>query len=91
MPIQDAKDLEDYDLIFCGFPVHASSVPYKVQPFLKGLPKGKKLSFFVTHGSLRGGQLATVAFDYAASPASSAKVIGTFGCRGKFKMRNRSR
>jgi flavodoxin len=83
--IEEIKDAAQYDLVFCGFPVHASSVPVNVQPFLKNIPKGAKLAIFATHGSLRKGQLAVAAFDYAMSLASNAKVIGTFGCRGKVK------
>jgi len=85
LPLGEVKDVAPYDLIFCGFPVHVSSVPVKVQPFLRGIPKGKKLAVFATHGSLRKGPLAVAAFDYAMSLASNAKVIGTFGCRGKVK------
>ncbi|MBU2497894.1 MAG: flavodoxin family protein [Proteobacteria bacterium] len=85
LPMSEVKDLEEYGLIFCGFPVHASSVPRKVEPFLKGIPKDKLLAIFSTHGSLRGGQLAVHAFEYALSLAAKAKIIGTFGCRGKVK------
>jgi len=51
-----------YDLVFCGFPVQAHSVPGKMAEFVKGLPKGQKTAFFATHGSLRGGQLPRQAF-----------------------------
>jgi flavodoxin len=85
VPVKEAKDLESYDIIFVGFPVQASSVPPKVEPVLKAIPRGKMLAIFATHGSLRGGQLANTAFDYALSLASDAKVIGRFGCRGKVK------
>jgi flavodoxin len=84
-PLQETTNMEEYDLIFCGFPVHASSVPRKVEPFLKSIPQGKRVAIFATHGSLRRGQLATAAFDYAVSLLSKAKAIGTFGCRGKVK------
>jgi flavodoxin len=84
-PISEVGNLEDYDLIFCGFPVQSSSVPKKVEPILKSIPEGKKLAIFATHGSLRGGQLATTAFEYAMSLAAKAKLIGTFGSRGKVK------
>jgi len=84
-PIQETSHVEAYDLIFCGFPVHASSVPHNVETFLKSIPQGKQVAIFATHGSLRMGQLATAAFDYAASLLSKAKAIGTFGCRGKVK------
>lgn len=83
LPLDDSVNLEDYDVIFLGFPVHASSVPAKVQPFLSGIPEGKIVAIFATHGSLRGGQLAVSAFDYAMTLASQANVLGTFGCRGK--------
>jgi flavodoxin len=85
LPIQETGHAEKYDLVFCGFPVHASSVPHKVEPFLKSIPQGKRVAIFATHGSLRRGQLATAAFDYAVSLLSKTKVIGTFGSRGKVK------
>ena len=53
--VKEAPKVEHYDVIFCGFPVHASSVPPKVEPFLKGVDEGKMLAIFATHGSLREG------------------------------------
>ncbi|MFC1821128.1 flavodoxin family protein [Thermodesulfobacteriota bacterium] len=85
MPIHEVQDLDNYDLIFCGFPVQASSVPGKVETFLKGVPGGKSLALFATHGSRRGGQLASAAFDYATSLASQTNFLGTFGCQGKVR------
>lgn len=85
LPVEAVKNLGDYDLIFCGFPVHASSVPPKVEAFLKEVPKDKMLVLFATHGCLRGGYLAVTAFDNAMAIASQARIIGTFGCRGRVK------
>jgi flavodoxin len=84
-PLQEVQNSEDYDVIFCGFPVQSHSVPAKAEAFLRRVPEGKNLALFATHGSLRGGELAITAFYYALSLASKAKVIGTFGCRGKVK------
>lgn len=84
-PISEAGGLEEYDVILCGFPVQASSVPAKAEAFLRTVPEGKHLAVFATHGSLRGGQLAISAFHYAMSLAPKASVIGTFGCRGTVK------
>ncbi len=83
IPIEEIKDVDGYDLIFCGFPVHASSVPGKVEAFIKNMPEGKKLALFATHGSLRGGQLAVTAFHYAICLSPKVNIIGTFGCRGE--------
>lgn len=84
VPISEA-DPKDYDVIFVGFPVQAHSVPGKVEAFIRSIPEGKKLAFFVTHGSLRGGELAITALYYALSLAVKQTVLGTFGCRGKVK------
>jgi len=83
LPVNEVKSPNGYDLIFCGFPVHAHSVPLSVQNFIKSIPSGKKLALFVTHGSLRGGELASTAIEHAVSLASKLKVLGTFGCRGR--------
>jgi flavodoxin len=83
--IKEVKDVEDADIIFCGFPVQSHSVPGKVGAFIKSIPEGKKLAFFATHGSLRGGQLAIQALHSALSLTSKTTVLGTFGCRGKVK------
>ena len=85
IPLDEVGDVTNYEVIFLGFPVHASSVPGKVQQFLKDIPDGKKVAIFATHGSLRGGPLAVAAFDYAVTLASRAKVLGVFGCRGRVK------
>ena len=84
-PVQEVDRVNDYDLIFCGFPVQASTVPGKMEKFLKNIPEGKKVVLFATHGSLRGGQLANTAFEYAASLPRKVHILGTFGCRGKVK------
>ena len=83
LPVDKVKDPSGYDIIICGFPVHAHSVPLPVEHFIKQIPSGKKIALFATHGSLRGGELATTAIEHAASLASTLKVLGTFSCRGK--------
>ena len=86
VPMKDVEALDDFDLLFCGFPVQACSVPPKAGSFLKQVPPGKSVAIFATHGSFRGGQLAITAFYEALTLVSKDRVIGTFGCRGKVKM-----
>jgi flavodoxin I len=85
LPIDQAVDVDAYDLIFCGFPVQHHGVPARMVQFLERLPKGKKLAIFATHGSLRGGEKAIGAFYAALSLAKGQTVLGTFGCRGQVK------
>jgi hypothetical protein len=50
---------------------------------LKNLPDKQPIAFFCTHGSIRGGHLPKQAIEHAMSLALRAKVLGTFGVRGK--------
>ncbi|UCC41830.1 MAG: hypothetical protein JSV96_12610 [Candidatus Aminicenantes bacterium] len=81
-PIDEVQDTSEYRVVFIGFPVHAHSVPFKIEDFLKKIPPGKKIALFSTHGSLKGSHLSREALEHAAVLASNAKVLGTFSCRG---------
>ncbi len=81
--IDECSDLDEYSLVFVGFPVHSHSVPIKVEAFLKNIPHGKKIALFSTHGALTGSHLSREALEYAVILASKAKVLGSFSCRGK--------
>jgi len=83
LPIRDVTTTQGYDIIFVGFPVHAHSVPAAAVPFLRNLPAGQPIALFCTHGSLRGGQLPKQAIENAMGLAPRARILGTFGVRGK--------
>jgi len=83
IPISDSPDVNDYSLVFVGFPVHSHSIPFRAEAFLKAIPPGKKIALFCTHGSLTGSRLSREALEYAVTLSSKAKVLGTFSCRGK--------
>ena len=81
--IDECPELDEYNLVFVGFPVHSHSVPYKVESFLKNIPQGKKIALFSTHGSLTGSRLSRAALEHAVVLASKATVLGSYSCRGK--------
>jgi len=83
LPVQEVKSTKGYDIIFVGFPVQAHSVPAKLIPFFRGLTAGQNVALFCTHGSLRGGQLPKQALEHAVGLATGAKIVGTFGVRGR--------
>jgi len=87
LPVSEVKSVEGFDLIFCGFPVQAHSVPMPVQDIIKQFPSGQKLAIFCTHGSVRGGPLAVTGLEHAVSLAADTKVLGEFGCRGKVSVK----
>ena len=86
IPIAEGPNLDEYSLVFIGFPVQSHSVAYRVETFLKSIPGGKKIAFFSTHGTLTGSRLSREAMEYAATLASKARVLGTFACRGKVSL-----
>lgn len=85
-PADETHDLDQYDIIFFGFPVHSHSVPYKIEELLKKIPPGKKIALFCTHGSLTGSHLSREALEHASILASKSNILGTFSCRGKVSL-----
>jgi flavodoxin len=81
--VDEIQNLDEYDLIFIGFPVHSHSVPIKIEELLKKIPPGKKIALFSTHGSLTGSRLSREALEHASVLASKNRILGTFSCRGK--------
>ncbi|MGB8951452.1 MAG: flavodoxin family protein [Candidatus Aminicenantales bacterium] len=90
LPLENVQEIDSYNLIFIGFPVHSHSVPYKVERFLKNIPAPKKIALFSTHGSLSGHRLSREALEHAVVLASRVKVLGTFSCRGKISIEAQS-
>jgi flavodoxin len=82
-PMSEIQSLNEYDLVFVGFPVQSHSVPFKAEKFLQSIPRGKKIALFSTHGSVTGSRLSREAIEHAVVVASQAKLISTFSCRGK--------
>lgn len=79
-------DLNEFSLIFIGFPVHSHSISFKAESLMKRIPKKKKIALFSTHGSLTGSHLSRKALEYAAVVGSHTLILGTFSCRGKVSM-----
>ncbi|NQT80642.1 MAG: hypothetical protein HQ555_09675 [Candidatus Aminicenantes bacterium] len=87
-PINELQEheIEEYSLIFFGFPVYSHSVPFPLEDLLKNIPQNKKIALYSTHGSLTGSRLSREALEYASVLASKAKVLGSFSCRGKVSL-----
>jgi flavodoxin len=82
-PMAEVGSMDEYDLIFAGFPIQSHSVPYKAERFLQSIPKGKKMALFSTHGSLTGSRLSREAIEHAVVVSSQARLISTFSSRGR--------
>lgn len=83
MSVKEVEDIGQYSLVFCGFPVHAHSVPVPVHALLKKIVPGQKLALFSTHGSRTDGRMPKEAIEHAIGLAKNAELLGSFTCRGK--------
>lgn len=81
-PMQEAESVDDYSLIFCGFPVHSHSVPVPAQTFLKKIPPRTKVALFSTHGSTKEGQMPKEAINNAIGIVKGG-ILGFYTCRGE--------
>jgi flavodoxin len=84
--MDEVQNLDEYDLIFIGFPVHSHSVPFKAEELLKKIPAEKKVALFSTHGSLTGSRLSREALEHATILAAKSQMLGSFACRGKVSL-----
>jgi len=88
-PVNELQEheIEEYSLVFIGFPVYSHSIPFPLEGILKNIPPNKKIALFSTHGSLTGSRLSREALEYATVLALKAKVLGSFSCRGKVSLK----
>lgn len=81
--VDEVQRMDEFHIVFIGFPVHSHGVPLKIERLLARIPQGKKIALFCTHGSHTGSRLSREALEHAVTIASKAKVLATFSCRGK--------
>mgnify|MGYP001045513675 CR=1 FL=1 len=81
--VNEVQEVDEFHLMFIGFPVHSHGVPFKIERLLKQIPQGKKIALFCTHGSHTGSRLSREALEHAVTVASKAKILATFSCRGR--------
>lgn len=81
-PMEEVESLNEFSLIFCGFPVHSHSVPVPAQKLLVKIRPQTRTALFSTHGSLREGRMPREAINNAIG-IIKGEILGFFTCRGK--------
>lgn len=81
----ELEDLEGYDLIFYGFPIHAGSPARDAAEFLSGRGAGKRVALFITHGASEESERVGPWLDKSRDLASEvgADLVGLFNCQGE--------
>ena len=81
-PVTKVENIEDYSLVFLGFPIYGHSVSVAVQNFIKGIKSEVKLALFATHSAHRDSRMSNEAIEHAFSLAKGCEILGSFSCRG---------
>jgi len=81
--LSEIEDLEGYDFVFVGFPIHGYGAPEEVESFLKKYCMGKQIALFVTHGAPEHSKDLQPWLAKCKDAAAGANVIGMFNCQGE--------
>jgi len=81
--LEELEDLEGYDIVLFGFPVHAMGPAQAAGKFLDAKAEGKKVALFVTHGAPEDEADLEGWLQKCREAASSADLVGFFHCQGE--------
>lgn len=82
-PLAEVENLEGYDLVFLGFPIHASEPAAEAKAFLEDKGKGKRLAVFVTHAAPEGHEEVCQYLEKCRVFLAETDLVGLFDCQGE--------
>jgi flavodoxin I len=83
-PIQEVKDIADYDITFLGFPTHQFGPDKKTIEFLTThCTEDRKVALFVTHAAPSNTPELVDWMAKFKDAAKGADVVGFFECQGQ--------
>ena len=82
-PIQEAQSLEEYDLIFLGFPVQGSGPNPKAKSYLENNTKDKQIALFITHAAPEDAPEMPESIQKFCDAAGEADIVDVFHCQGQ--------
>lgn len=81
-PLAEIEDLDDYNFVFIGFPIHQSGQPDKVKKFIESKTKGRKIALFITHATPPGAPFLEPLLAKCKASADDSDLVGFFNCQG---------
>lgn len=87
--MEEATDLDGYDLLFVGFPVRQFASPVIVKKFAAGLPVGCRVALFITHGATSDPynivqqEALKKVMEQCQAPFTKCDITGVFHCQGE--------
>lgn len=81
--MEEVSTLDDYDLAFVGFPVHAGNPAVAAREFLEGNVAGKSVALFLTHGAPEDESESEGWIETCRSLVPEDDLVGLFHCQGE--------
>ncbi len=81
--LKEIKDMEGYNLVFLGFPIHGFGPDKKAKKFLETQCKGKKIALFITHAASEDSELIPEWLAKFKDAATGATIVDMFNCQGQ--------
>jgi menaquinone-dependent protoporphyrinogen IX oxidase len=88
-PMDDTGSLEEYDLVFIGFPVMQFGAPQAVRKFFKEVAVNKNIALFVTHAMPSSSdneqqrKMLEKELEKCRGVSSGNELLGFFHCQGE--------
>jgi flavodoxin len=79
----DIHNMDDYDLVFVGFPIENFGPCERAQEFLKTSCVGKNLVLFITHAAPEYNKFVPGWLAKCVAAASTSNVEAVFHCQGE--------
>jgi hypothetical protein len=83
LPLEDIRALQDYDLIFFGFPIHAFAPAEAARVFLGTHAVGRRLALFITHAVPEDYPELDQWLRRCRKAAEGAEIVDQFHCQGE--------
>jgi len=82
--INDVESIENYDLVFLGFPIHNLGPDGKTVKFLKKhCVDNRQVALFITHASPEDHEDLPPMLDKFKQAAAGANIVDMFDCQGE--------
>jgi flavodoxin len=81
--LEEVTSLDDYDLIFVGFPIHSHGPAPKAKEFLEKQAEGRAMALFITHASPESATDVSHMIQRCVNAAAGAQLLGVFNCQGE--------
>ncbi|HEY3420254.1 MAG TPA: flavodoxin family protein [Methanomassiliicoccales archaeon] len=81
--VDNVTGLEEYDLVFVGFPVQQFGTPDLMKEFLRTKVNGKRIALFITHAMPPGMDQLKGILSRCQAAAAGTILVGTFDCQGE--------